>query len=88
MPTRVGYLHGTGAAINVELGFIPDYVHITNLENSTAVEYHCFLGRVIVFTSLSTAIRAGDWIKTITNGAKAKIREVIRGSRCRVRRGH
>ena len=77
MPTKVGFIHGTGAALNLEIGFIPDYVHITNLQNSTAVQYHCFLGKVIVFTSLSTAIRSGNWIKGITSGAKARIREVI-----------
>ena len=33
---RMGTYEGTGAAINVELGFIPDHVEIINITDGTA----------------------------------------------------
>ncbi len=73
---RAGYIHGTGAALNIELGWIPDYVEVTVL-SGTIRHYKAWLGKVIVFDSGSSEIKAGYWIKCITSGAKAKIREVI-----------
>lgn len=76
MTTLTGFIHGTGAEINVEIGYVPDYVRISNLTDGDLVT-EGFPMRVIVFTSQSTAINQGDWIKGITSGAKAQIREVI-----------
>ena len=76
MPVKVGYIHGTGAALNVEIGFVPDYVKVIDLTDGTDI-WEGFLAKVIVFTSLSNAIKAGDYIKGITSGATAQIRQVI-----------
>ena len=76
MPTKVGFIHGTGAKLNIEIGFVPDYVKIWNATDGENL-FEGWLAKVVVFTSLSTAIREGDWIKGITSGAKALIREVI-----------
>ncbi len=77
MTARSGLIHGTGNALNIELGWIPDYVEVTSFEATTRL-VKAWLGKVIVFTGGGTTeIKAGEWIKTITNGAKARIREVI-----------
>lgn len=78
MPSRVGFVHGTGAALNIELGFVPDYIRLTNLTDGTKV-LEAYLGKVITFTSGGTAeIKKGDTIRGLTTtGATAKIREVI-----------
>ena len=77
MPIRCGYIHGTGAAINVEIGFVPDYVRISNLTDGDLVT-EGFLKRIIVFTGGGTTqIKNGEWLKGVTSGAKARIQEVI-----------
>tara|TARA_Y100000310_G_scaffold335304_1_gene416957 strand:+ start:2648 stop:3274 length:627 start_codon:yes stop_codon:yes gene_type:complete len=85
MPVRSGFIHGTGTAINVELGWIPDYVRTVNLTDGDII-YENWLGKVIAFTSggLATAvagskeIKPGDKITGLTNtGVYATIREII-----------
>lgn len=76
MPTKVGFIHGTSAKINVEIGFVPDYVRIWNATDGENV-FEGWLAKVIVFTSLSTAVEPGFWLKGITSGAKARIRDII-----------
>jgi hypothetical protein len=72
----MGFIHGTSAEINVELGFVPEYVRISDWTNGNIIT-EGYMKRVIVFTSLSNAINPGDWIKGITSGAKARIKEII-----------
>lgn len=76
MPVRMGLIHGTGAEINVEIGFVPQYVRISDWTNGNIIT-EGYMKRVVVFTSLSNAIKTGDWIKGITSGAKARINKVI-----------
>tara|TARA_Y100000310_G_scaffold333489_1_gene411154 strand:- start:584 stop:1183 length:600 start_codon:yes stop_codon:yes gene_type:complete len=77
MTVKSGYIHGTGAAINVELGYIPDLVIITNVTDGDKVHY-CVLDKVVVFTSGGTGeVKAGDTLTGATSGATAKVREVI-----------
>ncbi len=82
MPVRTGVIHGTGLALNIEIGFVPDVVILVN-PNSAAAEKVSFhlVKKVIVFTSMTAAatsgIKAGAWIKGITSGAKALIGELI-----------
>lgn len=77
MTVRSGYIHGTGSAINVELGYIPDAVILT-LQSGTIRQYHCVLDKVVVFTSGGVAeVKAGDTLTGATSGATAKVREVI-----------
>lgn len=78
MSYRMGFIHGTGAAINVEIGWIPDFVMMGNVTDGDLI---CFgyLSKVIAFTSGGTTeIKPGDKITGLTNtGVYATIREVI-----------
>ena len=80
MPVRIGYIHGTSAALNVEIGFVPDAVIIFNPQGTEKFSIH-IVKKVIVFTSMTAAsssgIKKGAWIKGITSGAKAQINELI-----------
>ncbi len=82
MPVRTGVIHGTSAALNIEIGFVPDVVIMVN-PNSGGTEKVSFhlVKKVIVFTSMTAAvtsgIKKGAWIKGITSGAKAQIGELI-----------
>ena len=74
---RAGFIHGTSAALNIELGWIPDYVEVTTLSGTIRL-VKAWLGKVIVFTGGGTVeIKAGEWLKGITSGAKVHIRQVI-----------
>ena len=76
MPTKVGFIHGTSAKLNVEIGFVPDYVKIWNATDGENI-FEGWLPKVVVFTSLSATVKPGYWIKGITSGAKARIRDII-----------
>lgn len=73
---KVGFIHGTGSAENVELGWIPDYVKIVNLTDGDKIHEN-WLHKVIAFTSGSVEIEAGDTLKGITSGAYATVKQVI-----------
>ena len=82
MAVRIGYIHGTSAALDVEIGFVPDAVILFNptVGGTEKVSVH-IVTKVIVFTSMTAAttsgIRKGAWIKGITSGAIAQINELI-----------
>ena len=72
-----GFLRGTGAAINVELGWIPDWVRIINLTDGDDI-WENFLAKVIAFTGGGTdEIKAGDKIHGNTSDATATVMQVI-----------
>lgn len=72
-----GEVVGTGAAINVSVGWVPRRVEVYNVTDGDTVTI-CFLQRRIPFTSGGTAtIAAGDKIIGATSGATARINEVI-----------
>ncbi len=72
-----GFLRGTGAAINVELGWIPDFVKIVNLTDGDKIHMNA-LKKVIAFTSGGTdEIKAGDKLHGNTSDATAIIDQVI-----------
>lgn len=72
-----GFLRGTGAAINVSLGWIPDYVKIINLTDGDKVHEN-FLAKVIAFTSGGTTeLKAGDKLHGNTSDATAIVQQVI-----------
>ncbi|KKK52555.1 hypothetical protein LCGC14_3103760 [marine sediment metagenome] len=82
MPHRIGYIHGTSAALNVEIGFVPDAVILFNPTVGSTEKFSIHIvKKVIVFTSMTAAttsgIKKGAWIKGITSGAKAQINELI-----------
>jgi hypothetical protein len=72
-----GVALGTGAAINVELGFIPDRVEIVNGTDGDKIHVG-FPNRIIIpFTSGGTTeIVAGHVLVGATTGAKARVAEV------------
>lgn len=72
-----GFLRGTGAAVNIELGWIPQFVMTFNLSNGTPIHAN-FLKKVIAFTSGGTnQIKAGDKLHGNTSDATAIIDQVI-----------
>lgn len=78
MAHRAGFIHGTGADLNISIGWIPDYVKIVNLTDGDKV-YENFLGLVVAFTSGGTTeIKRGDTIRGLTNtGVYGKVKQVI-----------
>lgn len=66
MPIKCGFIHGTGAALNVELGFIPDCVEIYNWTDGDLLTVGV-CAEVVAFTSGSLEIEAGDKITGLTN---------------------
>lgn len=71
-----GHVVGTGSAINVSLGFVPDYVEITNETDGDRLDFW-FRGRSIAFTSGgTTALAAGDLLVGATSGATARIEAI------------
>lgn len=77
---RTGFIRGTGAAVNVSLGWIPEYVKVVNATDGD-VFYAGFPAgglRVMPFSGGGTTeIRKGDTIKGATSAATAKVVDVI-----------
>ena len=69
---------GTGAAINVELGFIPDKVVVTNVEDRDEI-FHGILTPILNFTSGGTDEIMGGMliVQGDALGTWAKIKEVL-----------
>lgn len=69
---------GNGAAINVELGWIPDCVIVTNVTDSDKITIGFPNREAIPFTSGGTTeIKAGDVIVGATSGATATVAKVL-----------
>jgi hypothetical protein len=76
---KIGYTVGNGAAINIELGFIPDYAAVYNVTDGDLLT-EAFLGphQVVPFSSGGTAtIAAGNEIIGATSAARARVVEVL-----------
>jgi hypothetical protein len=76
---KVDYLVGNGAAQNVEIGFIPDYVRIVNVTDGD-IDTEAFLGlfQTVPFTSGGvTEITAGQVITGATSGATARVIQIL-----------
>ena len=75
---RAGFIHGTGADLEISIGWIPDYVRVVNLTDGDKIHEN-WLGKVIAFTSGGTTeIKRGDTITGLTNtGVYGKIKQVI-----------
>lgn len=71
------YMVGTGSAVNVPLGFVPDYATVENLTDADRMDvYH--RGRNMPFTSGGTKTLAkGDKIKGATSGAITRVVDVL-----------
>ncbi|GAB5434792.1 MAG: hypothetical protein EpisKO_41620 [Epibacterium sp.] len=57
---NTGEVEGTGSAINVELGFTPDYVKLINTDGDALLEW-------------TSAMADGEGYKTVAAGTNAKI---------------
>lgn len=77
------FLVGTGAAQNVEIGFVPDWVRVINVTDGDALYEGC-LAPVRKFTSGGTReVKRGDQLVQLTNGrvsASGVVRKVLRTS--------
>lgn len=68
---------GNGAAINIELGFVPEYVMLFNATDGDLITC-AFLSWVVPFSSGGTkVIAAGDKIKGATGAATGVIKQVM-----------
>jgi len=76
MPIKIGFIHGTSNALNVEIGFVPDWVRIYNITDGENI-FEGWLKKVSEFTSLSVTLKPGYWLKGITSGAKMQINDFI-----------
>lgn len=74
---KCDFVVGTGAALNVSIGFIPDYVKVINIEDGDKVNEGAVL-EVMPYTSGGTTeIEQGDQIKGATSGATAQVLKVL-----------
>ncbi|GAA4108843.1 hypothetical protein ACFFTN_01435 [Aminobacter aganoensis] len=68
---------GNGATLNIELGFVPECVHLYNATDGTPYTI-AYLSWVVPFTSGGTKeITAGDKIKGATSAATGVVRQVL-----------
>lgn len=73
---KTGFLVGNGAAQNISIGFIPDYVKVINLTDGDKV-WEGALGKIVPFSSGGTTeIQTGDQIKGATSGATAWVLQI------------
>ncbi len=72
-----GYVYGNGSAIDMEVGFYPDRVTITNLTDGDVIT-DAYMAFVAAFTSGGTAQPVpGDVLVGATSGAYARVRRMI-----------
>jgi len=74
---RTGITVGNGAAINVELGWIPTHVQVFNATDGTLITA-AFLSWVLPFSGGGTAVIApGSAVRGVTSRATATVRDVL-----------
>lgn len=72
-----GFIRGTGSAINVELGWVPDFVTLINLTDGNKIHMSA-LATVVAFTGGGPdEVKAGDKLHGNTGDATATIAQVI-----------
>jgi hypothetical protein len=77
-----GFIRGTGAAVNVSLGWIPEFVQVINVTDGDITHANP-LAPVLLFTSggtsgdATTEIKAGDKLHDNVTDGTATIRQVI-----------
>jgi hypothetical protein len=78
MQQKFGFFYGTGAAINIECGFIPEFVIVMNHTDGDVFNFAMPSIRTMAFTSGGTSeIKAGHTIVGATSGATAKVKQVL-----------
>jgi hypothetical protein len=74
---RHGVVIGTGAALNVELGWVPNSVELFNVTDNDIIT-QAFLDWIVPFTSGGVVeIVAGMDIKGATSNATARVKQVV-----------
>ena len=73
-----GFIVGTGAARNIELGFVPSFVKITNLATRNTNEGP--VAEVIAFDNGTTEIKAGMRLDAADDGWRATVKQVVLAS--------
>ena len=72
------FAYGTGSALNIEVGYIPDTVIIANVTDGDVINVAFPSIKTMAFTSGGTnEIKAGDTVKGATSGATAKVKQVL-----------
>jgi hypothetical protein len=75
---RTGFAYGTGSALNVQLGWIPDRVEIINATDGDVLNIGFPAIVTMAFTSGGTnEIKAGHTIVGATSGARGRVRQVL-----------
>lgn len=72
-PIRTGTVTGTGAAINVSLGFVPDYVKVFNITDADQVDEWMtgMTAGTSIQTNAAVAARASNGISPFAGSATA-----------------
>jgi hypothetical protein len=72
------FVYGTGSALNVSLGFVPDYVEVTNVTDGDVLNRATPSIVTMAFTSGGTnEIKAGHVITGATSRATARVKQVL-----------
>lgn len=75
---KTGFAYGTGAALNIECGFVPELVLLINHTDGTVFNFAMPKFRPMAFTSGGASeIKAGHTIVGATSGAKARVHQVL-----------
>ena len=73
-----GWAYGTGAALNVQVGWIPDRVEVFDVTNGTLFNVGFPSRTKMAFTSGGTnEIKAGHWLIGATSKARARVMAVL-----------
>lgn len=70
---KIGKVTGTGAAIEMNLGWVPDYVRITNLTDADIIDEWYADGSAAgtsISTAAAVAARASNGITILNDGVK------------------
>lgn len=73
---KTGYYIGTGATLNVAVGFMPACVEVYDMTNGTICGVG-FPGKFLAFTTGVVAPALGAKVTGLTSGAKAQVKDVL-----------
>lgn len=74
---KTGFVLGTGAALTVSLGWVPDYVRVINVTDGDKI-HEWVRSRFCAFTSGGTTeVVAGDTLEGATSGVRVTVDQVI-----------
>lgn len=72
-----GALLGTGSAVNIEIGWVPDFVRVYNATDGDTIT-EGWIDKAVAFTSGGTyQVLPGDTLTGDTSGATAIVRQVL-----------